>query len=173
MLTREYLKTKLLYNKLTGEFVWRVKPSKGGVKVGDTAGSIFANRTNGKKYITICIDKHKYYGHRLAFLYVDGSFPENEVDHIDGDGLNNKWENLRSVDAFGNKKNIKKHRDNKSGITGVHWETRDSKWVARIVSDRIRYDLGYFDNIFDAACARKNAEIKYNFHPNHGSDRPL
>lgn len=172
-ITQEILRQKLHYNPDTGLFKWIEKPVKGGVKIGDIAGHKYTAPHNKKSYVVICINKSKYYAHRLTWLYMNGSWPENEIDHIDGNGSNNIFYNLRSVTAFDNKKNMKKSSINTSGITGVHWETRRSLWVAKITYNRSVIFLGYFDNIFDAACARKNAELKYEFHKNHGSDRPL
>jgi hypothetical protein len=57
----------------------------------------------------------------------------------------------------------------RSGITGVHWNTKTGKWRSAMQTDGRKIHLGYFDVLNDAAVARKVAEIKYGFHQNHGS----
>lgn len=167
MLTQEYLKSILHYDPETGEFLWLV--SKDGVKRGSIAGSIGAHAR--KKYYVIKINRHPYYAHRLAFLYMEGAFPENEVDHIGGDGANNKWSNLRSVSRSENGKNQCLRVNNISGVVGVSWDKKRSKWVSQICVNGKRKFLGYFSDKNMAAGARKAASIKYGFHSNHGQIR--
>jgi hypothetical protein len=91
MITQSELKELLHYDKDTGVFTWLV--AKGGrVKPGQVAGAITTSKA-GKSYILIQISGKKYMAHRVACLYVYGTFPENEMDHIDGQGMNNKWVN--------------------------------------------------------------------------------
>jgi hypothetical protein len=89
MLTQERLKELSSYGS-DGEFR-RELPNRRG-KVGDVMGCI---NSGGRKVIRI--DGRMYYASRLAFLYMTGSFPTYEVDHIDRDRLNNRWENLREA----------------------------------------------------------------------------
>ena len=168
-ITQAELKELLHYDQYTGVFTWlcnKRKPNSLGY-----AGTI-AHR-KGKKYMQICINFKKYYSHRLAWFYTNKEWPENEIDHIDGNGLNNKINNLRPVTRAENTKNTRKYNTNKSGLTGVCWDKRESKWKSYINIDGVLKNIGYFDNIFDAACSRKSASIKYEFHKNHGSNRPL
>lgn len=167
MLTQEYLKSILRYDPETGEFTWLI--SKDGVKRGSIAGSVSAH--NGKKYCVIKINRHPYYAHRLAFLYMEGVFPENETDHIGGDGIDNKWVNLRSVSRAENGKNQCLRVTSISGVVGVSWNKTRSKWEAQICVNGKRMFLGYFSDKNMAAGARKAASIKYGFHPNHGQIR--
>ena len=100
-------------------------------------------------------------------MYVHGFFPE-EVDHINHSRTDNRLINLRETDRSGNAKNISKPLNNVSGIMGVSWTKRigkrKSKWEVRACGKF----LGYFDDFFEAVCKRKSAELKLNFHPNHG-----
>lgn len=170
-ITQEELKKLLHYDPETGAFTW-LRITSNRVKVGMEVGSIL-NSSCGKSYIETRICCKRYLIHRLAFLYMTGSLPSEEVDHIDGNGCNNKWINLRKSDRSENQKNIRRRIDNKSGITGVYWSKNRCKWIAQIsLNGRIKF-LGNFDNIFDAACVRKSAHIKHGYHVNHGSDRPL
>ena len=74
-LTQERLKELLHYDPETGYFTWKISPNNA-VKVGSVAGTSMNN------YIRIIIDHKAYLAHRLAFLYMEGYFPEHEVDHI-------------------------------------------------------------------------------------------
>lgn len=78
-----------------------------------------------------------------------------EVDHIDGDGLNNQKENLRVCTHSENLKNRKIGKNNKSGLKGVSWYSRVEKWVAFIEVDGKQIGLGYFltkENAYKAYC---------------------
>ena len=154
-LTQERLKELLEYNPETGVFIWKVSKGRG------KAGYITEYK-NGNGYLQIGIDRKFYQAHRLAFLYMEGYFPENGIDHIDRDKTNNKFENLREVSQLCNCRNRSIRKDNKSGIIGVRWHTASKKWNAYI---RIKncIHLGLFENLRDAAKARWEAEIKYNF----------
>lgn len=171
MITQEELKKLLHYDPETGIFTW-LKTAARRLKIGQIAGSIRKDK-DGKSYTLISVNNKRYLAHRLSWLYTHGEFPDEEIDHISGDGIDNRLCNLRSVSRSENCKNMRRNSKNKSGITGVIWRKDASKWAVQISSGRKKINLGLFNNIFDAACARKNAEIKYEFHKNHGSNRPL
>lgn len=171
MLTQSELKQILNYDPDTGIFVW-INPRSKRAKIGAVAGTIRKYDT-GKSYCIICINYQLYRAHRLAWLYIYGSFPVNEIDHINGNGNDNSAINLRSVNHQENLKNMRRHANNTSGICGVHWNSDRCKWHAQITVKNKSMNLGRFDNIFDAACARKSAEKKHGFHKNHGINRPL
>jgi len=164
-LTQDRLKEMLCYNDVTGVFTWRI--SIGRVSAGSVAGRIVANR-----YRIIKIDKNNYLAHRLAFLYITGSMPKNEVDHIDHidhDRDNNCFKNLRDVTRSENAKNMSIPSNNVSGITGVSWHRLKEMWRSQITSDRKIIHLGLFLDKWDVICSRKSAEYRYCFHENHGS----
>ncbi len=166
-LTQEELKRLFDYDPTTGIFAWAI--SKGTAKKGSVAGSISNQR--GKRYITITISGKSYYAHRLAWLYVYGEFPNEDTDHIDGNGLNNKIINIRSATTSENCRNRRVPLNNKSGIIGVSWEKLVSKWRADITINGKKTCLGFFDELDDAAKIRKSAEIEHGYHPNHGAIR--
>ena len=162
MLTQKRLKELLAYTPETGVFTW-AKP-RGGKVAGAVAGTIHYKQG----YIRIKIDGGMYSAHRLAWLYVYGEMPEHEIDHINHDRQDNRIENLRSVTRHQNARNRALRADNTSGVVGVNWFKRNKKWGARIFKNGKFVFLGLFDRFEDAAEARKNASLKYGFHPNHG-----
>lgn len=163
---QEYLKSILDYDPKTGLFFrlsdWRrrcLNPVKG----------------SKNKYALISVNGKPYGAHRLAWLYVHGYLPEKPmcIDHIDGNGRNNKIENLRCVSHSENTRNASISRRNKSGIVGVFWCKNQNKWVATITCNRETHKLGLFDDKFEACCARKSAERRLGFHENHGKKKIL
>lgn len=160
MITQEKLKEQLSYNKNNGKFIW-IK-SKKGISKNSIAGSMHKDGC-----ILIGIDNKIYKAHRLAWLYIYGYMPK-EIDHINHDRADNRIFNLREVKHSDNMKNLPLAKNNKSGITGVRWCRIRLKYVAYIQVDKKPIPLGRYDNKTDAIKARKDAEIKYNFHKNHG-----
>ncbi|EQB06136.1 endonuclease [Sphingobium baderi LL03] len=97
-----------------------------------------------------------------------GAWPEIYIDHIDGCQSNDKINNLRPATEKTNMRNLKRSSNNRSGCTGVFWNSQKSKWAATIKVNRKNIHLG-FSPYFEVACAlRKAAEDRYGFHPNHG-----
>ena len=85
------------------------------------------------------------------------------VDHIDGNKLNNRKQNLRRCDLSQNNINNKMYYTNKSGHKGVHFDTSlvTPKWMAWVCINKKRKHLGYFNTYDDAVIAREEAERKY------------
>ena len=161
MITVGELKSLLDYNPSTGLFIWKSDRTST-VREGDVAG------TNCKGYITITINGKRYQAHRLAWLYMTGNLPNNQIDHINGVRDDNRFCNLREVDNSENARNSKHRDNNTSGHIGVNFEVRGSKWTANIKVDGKKIYLGRFPTKDEAIEARKKAEIKYGFHSNHG-----
>ena len=159
------LKELLIYNRKTGIFTWAVNVGLWGrIKIGTVAGVI---QTNG--YNQINIKGKRYLSHRLAWLYEYGCFPVEHIDHINHNRTDNSILNLRSVSNSDNQKNKSMPSNNTSGTVGVYWEKSGCKWRAQIkVNGKIMY-LGSFDSMDNAIHARKEANIKYGFHENHGN----
>jgi len=160
ILTREYLRSILDYDLLTGNFIWTA--IRKGVKKHKIAGSV-----NGNGYHNIYIDGRNHRAHRLAFMYILGHVPEY-IDHINQDKLDNRWINLRPTTKSQNARNAKKYDTNTSGHVGIIWQPRYQKWLAQMVVDYKQLYLGRFNDINDAIAARKAAEIKYGFSSLHG-----
>ncbi len=162
----------LSYNPVTGVFTWKIG-NRRKIRAGDRAGGIKQNPTDGKRYLTVGIRKRRYRAHRVAFLLMTGAFPCGEVDHINGNGLDNRWCNLRVVTASENSRNMRRPVNNTSGAIGVHWRSDCQKWRAFIKSGGKQIRVGLFVTFDEAVKARKDAERQLSFHENHGSDRPL
>lgn len=97
----------------------------------------------------------------LFHNYIIDTKPFEEVDHIDGNRLNNTRSNLRVVNRLDNMKNKGKYINNTSGFTGVHYHKKLNKWEVRIQSNKTNIYLGIYNNFNDAVEVRKDAEIKY------------
>lgn len=163
-MNQDSLKAIIHYNSESGVFIWKI--SSGSVKKGKEAGKIFINRS--VKYRVIRINKKTYYAHRLAWMYMNGKWPNGEIDHIDGNGLNNEIKNLREVTKSENQKNLKRNNLNTSGISGVDKIKKSGLWRVRISHENKSIHIGCFSSFFEACCARKSAELKYGYHENHG-----
>ena len=113
------------------------------------------------KSIHIKIDKKAYRAARLAFLYMKGKFPDGIIMHIDGDGLNNKFDNL----VLSNFSEISMNKlvcsRSSTGVNGVCFDVRSTKYVSRITIKGKTIYIGSFENLSDAIDARKSAEKKY------------
>ena len=156
-LTQKRLKELLHYDPITGIFI-RLKTTAGNAKSGDIAGYL-----NGNGYRMISIDGKKYTTSRLAWLYVEGYFPENEMDHRNRIRSDNRWKNLRHVSHQCNLRNCDISKNNKSGITGIHWDETRKKCKAQIMVDGKCILLGRFNLKTDAARARWEAEVEHDF----------
>ena len=164
ILTQERLKELIQYNTDTGVFINKV--SRGGLVPGAICGHK-RNCFRGTVYLVIKLDKKDYYAHRLAWFYVNGYFP-NEIDHIDGNSLNNSFINLRNCEHSDNLRNQKKHITNTSGVTGVYWDKNKNKWEAKIGVNNKLINIGSYYGFNDAVIARKMAEYDYGFYKEHG-----
>ena len=161
-ITQDCLKEQLHYEPTTGLFTWKVS-NNNRIKVGDVAGSV---RKDG--YIHIRINRRYYLSHRLAFLWVTGVFPPEQVDHINHQKDDNRWVNLRVASHQENGRNRSMSIRNKSGFTGVSWHKHANKWVSRIIINGKDEHLGLFKDLDEAINARKRANVKHSFHQNHG-----
>lgn len=163
MITQTRLKEVVEYDPSTGVFTWKKRLAIC-ITVGAEAGKNPCKRFG---YRQIKIDDVLYKAHRLAWLYMTGQWPE-QIDHINHDRADNRWENLRNVSPQGNSKNKYIRKDNTSGVQGVGWHSDTGKWRARITHNGELIHLGLFNCITSASIARKRAEVKYGFHKNHG-----
>lgn len=119
---------------------------------------------DGNGYVYGVINNRHIRLHRLL-MGVDND--DYEVDHIDGNPLNNLKNNLRLCYHEENAMNQKISTKNTSGHVGVYWDTNRNKWCATINANKKRIFIGRFDNFEDAVKAREEAEEKY--HKNYST----
>lgn len=137
------------------------------------AGKPAFNSKASNGYFFGWIHKHAFGAHRVAFAHFHGEWPPCEVDHIDGNRRNNAIVNLRSVDRVTNRRNMRLHKRNTSGVCGVSWNKHQQKWVAHCGFLGVANHLGTFDSFEGAVAARKAKEAELGFHENHGVLRPV
>lgn len=141
MITQAVLKERLRYDPDTGIFVRvnSVRPCATSRWIGRKAGTI---TTNG--YVMIRIGPETIQAHRLVWLYMTGSFPQKDIDHVNGIRTDNRWINLRNVTRQVNLQNQRKaSKNNLCGFLGV--SPKRKKFTARIMVDRKVIRLGVFD----------------------------
>jgi hypothetical protein len=124
----------------TGVFTWK-NPTFRTARPGAPAG-----RANRSGYLIINIKGSAYMAHRLAWIHVHGSWPELEIDHINGSKSDNRIENLRQVTTQENAENRRRAQvTNRSGYLGVSWREKEKGWKAQISTKGKTKWLGVFE----------------------------
>jgi hypothetical protein len=146
------LRQALAYDLATGQFTWRQQCARK-VKIGARAGTIHRNQL--RRYVTVHRKKHACA--RLAWLFVTGEWPKGQIDHIDGNALNDAFSNLRDVDQRTNSENVRRPRaHNTLGVQGVR--RMKGKFSARVIVDGKEVGLGTFATPDEALEAYVNAK---------------
>jgi HNH endonuclease/AP2 domain len=105
---------------------WKISPVNH-IKAGDIAGCIQTNKKSGQQYFQVQYNKTQWYVHRILWVMRNGEIDTQlDIDHIDGNSLNNSEDNLRLVSAAVNSRNQKQYKTNSSGVTGVGFQTNKS-----------------------------------------------
>lgn len=160
VLTNDILLSLLDYDSLTGIFTWKirhdVRQSWNGRYAGRRAGYEYT-ATGGGRYRYVPIFDWPFHEHRLAWLYMTGELPSCVVDHIDLDGTNNCWSNLRNATRSQNEANSRSKKNSKIGLKGVTWHSKARKYRATISLNGSQKWLGYFNTPQDAHAAYCNA----------------
>jgi len=151
-LTQKRLKELLHYNHYTGIFINKTSRSYA-VKIGSTAGSL-----DSDGYLSIMVDNIPYLTHRLAWLYVYGYFPENDIDHKNRKPGDNRIKNLREVSRSCNSRNTGNSKANTSGVKGVSWHKSTNKWRVQITVLCKQKHISTYKDFGEAVCARLAAE---------------
>ncbi|MEI5680503.1 MULTISPECIES: HNH endonuclease [unclassified Mesorhizobium] len=159
-LTLERLKQVVHYDRETGIFTrledhWR---SPAGLEAGYL-------RPDG--YRTITVDGERHLGHRLAWFYVTGAWPADQIDHMDRNRGNNRFANLREVTIAENGLNRSSRAGSSSRYPGVKFRKDRGRWTARISLNFKHYNLGCFDTEEQAYAAYRAAKINL-----HGVELP-
>jgi hypothetical protein len=139
MITQTELKNLVDY--VDGQLVAKINSKQR--KAGKALGT-----STPKGYLLARVQGQLQRVHRLVFLYHYGYMPI-QVDHIDGNRINNKIENLRKATSAQNNQN--RMATGASKIKGVVWHKQSRKWVASICINRKSVHLGSFEKIEDAA----------------------
>ena len=165
-ITTEYLQKIMTYDPESGLVVRIMKQS--------WAGNWHPSHSVPKSitaygYLQMNVGGRPYAAHRLIWCWVTGEFPEHDIDHIDGDRLNNRWANLRAVTRETNLRNTGIKSTNTSGVTGVSFARDRNAWHAYVGTGKgCRQSLGHFSTMIEAVEARRLAEMGLGYHPNHG-----
>lgn len=156
----EDLHRLLVYDPDTGVLLWRVRRSQR-VRAGDEAGGLSPNR-GGKLYRRVKVGGKHVFAHRIVWKMMTGEWPEGEIDHIDGDGTNNRWSNLRLADRELNCAHLVGIKSNNtSGHTGVHYHRGSGRWLAYMKRRGGHVLYSYHETREGAAQARREAERRF------------
>jgi hypothetical protein len=153
MLTQQRLKELVHYDPDTGIFIW-LSDKFNGIKAGDIAGG-----PNSEGYWRIYLDGMRLMAHRLAWLYVTGSWPTAQIDHINGIKGDNRLSNLREATNSQNHANRGRPVSNTSGLKGIDFLR--GKWRARVRFQRAMIHIGMFNTCEEACAAYGAAVVKY------------
>lgn len=146
------IRAVLWYEPWSGDFYWREKTADK-VVVGSMAGS-----DTGRRDIRIGIDGVLYQAHRLAFAWMTGAQPPQNIDHRDLDTRNNRWENIRPATHSTNGANRPHQKNSQTGIKGVHhYPTRKKPWLARLQCEGTLRLNKYFATQDEAVAAYRAA----------------
>lgn len=173
----EYLHECLSYDEHSGMLTRKVRPIShfntekswkcANRYAGKLVDAIFTNKS-GKSYYICTIDGENYYAHRIIYKMLYNEEPE-EIDHDDGNGLNNAKYNMGASDPSHNSRNHRISTRNSSGVVGVGWNKKAQKWVAEIGGKF----LGQFDDKEEAIRVRAAASVQQQYNKRHGEVRPL
>jgi len=161
-ITQTELKKNVQYDPHTGIFTWRVANTNS-ISKGDRAGTC-----STKNYRRINLKGVIYYEQRLAWLYMTGSWPKGDIDHVNGDHGDNRFSNLRPSTRSENMRNMKRHKKHRTGFKGVGL-TKQGRYTAAIWADNRSIHLGVFgtpEEAHQAYCDK--ADELFGEFANHG-----
>ena len=148
MITQNKLKELFFYDD--GKFIWKF----GSNRRGKVAGNL------NKRYFRVGVNNKVYALHRLIFLYHHGYLPKM-IDHIDGNCLNNRIENLRECTYSENNANSSARKNSKVGFKNISWHKGLKKYTVRITKDYKVYNLGVYDDLELAKLVALEARDKF------------
>lgn len=172
-ITPAILAELISYDPETGALIWKHRPrhlcktDREHKRWNTSHAGKPASFMRPQGYQGCLVFKHPIPAHRIAWALHYGEWP-NIIDHINGNRADNRIANLRSVDRAENAKNRRLHSANKSGALGVIAHRKG--WRAYITHNYQQIHLGIFPTKEEAIAARREAEAKYGFHANHGSE---
>ena len=156
------------YDRETGVLYWRIRNSNR-TRRSYVAGS---SKGNNDGYRQVGIKGKVYLVHRIIMMLCFGHIPENaEIDHINHMRDDNRLANLRFATQRENLRNQSVSSKSTTGATGVYFSKSRNKFIAQIKVNRQVHYLGCYNTLEEAAAARAEANLKFNFHNNHGKGR--
>lgn len=161
-ISAEYIRSILHYSPNTGFFVWKerfdVLANVNRRLAGNRAGTIVKSG-----HIAIKIKKRHYWAHRLAWLYMTGEWPKEQIDHKNLNSTDNSWENPREATHDQNNQNKKIPINCRSGVKGVRFVMMRNlpRYKVRISLRGKDIHLGYYKTIEEATAVRERASKKY------------
>lgn len=173
----DYLRECFDYNPLTGRLTWRDRPrhhfrSHGMFTrfqrhyAGKPTGSV-----EGEGYVCIQIvydgAQRTLKAHRVAFAIMTGDWPDGQIDHINGNRADNSWANLRLASQTDNMRNRAVQRRSVTGVSGVRPMRGGASYQVYIGEGGQQTLIGTFRDFDTAVRARKAAERRLGYHPNH------
>lgn len=118
----------------------------------DPEYGVLLRRSNGKPAGSVCNGYiqvrwlgRNFYTHRLAWAWMTGAWPKDQIDHANCVKSDNKWSNLREATESQNKYNWPLAPKNTSGFKGISWDPKRKKWLARISINGNGVNLGRRD----------------------------
>ena len=159
--SQDRLKELLDYDPVTGAMVWVNPPGRSDL-IGKLCG---AKRKGG--YLACSVDGNKHFVHRLAYKWMTGKEPQL-IDHRNGKTADNSWHNLRSVTPQENNFNSALLSNNKTGVAGVFYHTKQDRYHASVAVNHKSIHLGSFKTVDEAAAARQGANKILGFTDRHG-----
>lgn len=166
--TPEELRQLLRYEPETGKLYWKPRPAS--MFKNKQAYGAWNTKYAGEEAFTAIDDSgyrrgsvfdRRYWAHRVIWAIHYGEWPEDQIDHVDNDGLNNRLSNLREATASENQRNQGARKTNKSGYKGVSWHSRDKAFHAQISVDGKQISLGLHATAEAAHAAYCEAAKKY------------
>jgi hypothetical protein len=158
----------LSYNLETGKLVWKLRNPPCGSFNGRYAGSEAFTCIEKKGYRNGRINGVNMKAHRIAWAIHYGEWPDDQIDHINGNPSDNRINNLRQVGNMENCHNKSIPSNNTSGYIGVTWHKRMNMWQAKYRIECKDVHVGYFNNPKEASVALSNSMQSAGFHKNHG-----
>jgi len=146
------LKKIIHYDTSTGNFTWLINKNY------NATANTLAGYIKPNKHRYIKIKNKEYSASRLAWFYLYGYFPKNDIDHINRNSLDNRISNLREISHQHNSINANVSKNNTSKVTGVSWCKKSKKWLARIRVNYVAYNIGFHNDFLEAVCHRLAAE---------------
>lgn len=178
----EYVWQVLRYNPETGDLVWKERPLTlfKEERIGKSWNSRYSGQVAGtlkKGYLMVYLKGSQFAAHRIVWAMVKGEQPPAVIDHINGNPLDNRIENLRESTPQDNAKNMFAPITNTSGVVGVHWSATRCRWVAQgyVTEDgkAKTIPLGRFVEFEDAVEARRRWEIEKGYSARHGETKEV